>query len=225
MKTLVIQQPTYLPWVGLFDLIDQADLFVLLDTVAVNRQSWQTRNRVLSRNGDVTWMSIPTRTTLGQRLDTVRVGGDSRWRRKHVRTIQSLGPYTPSEVLGCYEIPVGRLVDFTYLTFRTICRCLMIETPVVWASSLELPDDLDRDQRVQAIFEATGAAEMLSTAGGKDYGVPTRWHQYEPTPYRQNSDSGEFVSHLSIVDCLSRHGSKETARIVRSGRMLSSPAA
>ena len=29
--TAAIMQPTYLPWIGYFDLIDSADVFVLLD--------------------------------------------------------------------------------------------------------------------------------------------------------------------------------------------------
>ena len=32
-KTCVIMQPTYLPWIGYFDLIIQADIFVFLTDV------------------------------------------------------------------------------------------------------------------------------------------------------------------------------------------------
>ena len=47
---LAITQPAYLPWAGYFDLMDQADTFVLLDcvqlsdspgsTVTVSRRLW-----------------------------------------------------------------------------------------------------------------------------------------------------------------------------------------
>ena len=36
-----IHQPQYLPWLGYLDKIDQADLFILLDTVQFARRSWQ----------------------------------------------------------------------------------------------------------------------------------------------------------------------------------------
>ncbi len=45
---LVINQPTYLPWAGYFDLIDQSSVFVFLDDVQFDRQSWQQRNRIIS---------------------------------------------------------------------------------------------------------------------------------------------------------------------------------
>ena len=32
-----IMQPTYLPWIGFFDLIDAVDIFVLLDNVKVEK--------------------------------------------------------------------------------------------------------------------------------------------------------------------------------------------
>ena len=56
MTTVCIMQPAYLPWMGYIDMIDQADLFVLLDTVEVSKQSWQTRNRVVNQAGKVQWL-------------------------------------------------------------------------------------------------------------------------------------------------------------------------
>ena len=41
-----IMQPTYLPWLGYFDLIKQVDIFVLLDNVKLEKRSWHVRNRI-----------------------------------------------------------------------------------------------------------------------------------------------------------------------------------
>lgn len=35
-----IMQPTYLPWIGYFDLIDTVDHFVFLDDAQVLKRSW-----------------------------------------------------------------------------------------------------------------------------------------------------------------------------------------
>ena len=48
---LVISQPTFFPWIGYFDLIDQADTFVILDDVKFTKQSWQQRNNFKSDKG------------------------------------------------------------------------------------------------------------------------------------------------------------------------------
>ncbi len=215
---MAIMQPTYLPWMGYLDMIDQADLFVLLDTVAVARQSWQTRNRVLDRSGNVVWLPIPTNARMGQPLNEVRISMDDRWRRKHPKTIAGLGGRISPRILDCYQDVAHLLVYFTARILGQLCWTLGITTPMVWASSFGLPAVDDPVERVQAIFEASGSDLMLSTQGGRDYGVPTRWHEYEPQPYEQNG--GPFFSHLSVVDCLARHGPEETARIIRSGRVV-----
>jgi hypothetical protein len=51
-------QPTYLPWLGYFDLIDQCDTFVIYDCVQFEKRSWQQRNRVKAAGGE-TWLSVP----------------------------------------------------------------------------------------------------------------------------------------------------------------------
>ena len=45
-KSIAINQPTFLPWIGWFDLLDQTDIFVILDDVQFSKQSWQQRNRI-----------------------------------------------------------------------------------------------------------------------------------------------------------------------------------
>jgi len=48
---IAIAQPTYLPWLGYFDLIDQVERFVVLDSVQFEKQSWQQRNRIKTPTG------------------------------------------------------------------------------------------------------------------------------------------------------------------------------
>lgn len=37
-KTCVISQPTFLPWLGWFDLADQGDVMIILDDVPFSKQ-------------------------------------------------------------------------------------------------------------------------------------------------------------------------------------------
>ena len=48
VRTCVIMQPTYLPWIGYFKLIKSVEKFVFLDDVQINKRSWQQRNEILS---------------------------------------------------------------------------------------------------------------------------------------------------------------------------------
>src|SRR5579862_2650962 len=58
VNTVAIAQPTFLPWLGWFDLIDQADLLILLDDVSFSRQSWQQRNRIRGPEG-LQYITLP----------------------------------------------------------------------------------------------------------------------------------------------------------------------
>src|SRR5712691_5783894 len=64
-KTCVISQPTFLPWLGWFDLADQADVMVILDDVQFSKQSWQQRNRIRTPAG-LEFLTVPVKRRLGQ---------------------------------------------------------------------------------------------------------------------------------------------------------------
>ena len=48
---IFISQPTFFPWLGYFDMIDQVDKFIILDDVDFSYQSWQHRNNFKTPNG------------------------------------------------------------------------------------------------------------------------------------------------------------------------------
>ena len=59
MKTVVILQSNYIPWKGYFDLMHDADDFILFDDRQYTRQDWRNRNQVKAEDGQQ-WLSIPT---------------------------------------------------------------------------------------------------------------------------------------------------------------------
>jgi len=88
MTSIAIMQPTFLPWAGYFDLIDQADHFVYLDTVEFSKQSWQQRNRIKSAAGP-SWLSLPVTfsKTLKTTISEAAVGNLSHF-KKTITTMQ-----------------------------------------------------------------------------------------------------------------------------------------
>ena len=48
---IMIAQPTFFPWIGYFDMIEQVDLYVILDDVEFDYQSWQHRNNFKTSKG------------------------------------------------------------------------------------------------------------------------------------------------------------------------------
>ena len=55
---LTAHQPVYLPWLGLFDKIAKADVFVIFDTVQYLPKDWMNRNKIKIKD-DYTYLSVP----------------------------------------------------------------------------------------------------------------------------------------------------------------------
>ena len=83
----VIMQPTYLPWEGYFNLISKADKFIFLDDVQFVKQSWQSRNYILSSNGKLL-LSIPIKKhALSTNINKIKINDNQDWRKKHILSI------------------------------------------------------------------------------------------------------------------------------------------
>jgi len=87
---VTIMQPAYLPWLGYFDRIARSDLYVVLDHVQFEKNSFTNRNKLRTSAG-WTWLSVPVKT--GRRfgrlaIDKLETSPGSNWRRKHWDTIR-----------------------------------------------------------------------------------------------------------------------------------------
>ena len=84
MKTIAIMQPTYLPWLGYFDLINRSDVFVFLDSVQFDKRSWQQRNRIKTPNGEL-MLTVPvlTKGRSDQKICDVMIDPSQKFNKKH----------------------------------------------------------------------------------------------------------------------------------------------
>jgi WbqC-like protein len=231
---VAICQPTYLPWLGYFDLMDQVDAFVLLDTVQFEKQSWQQRNRIKTPTG-LQWLTVPVvfRGRLGQQIREVEIR-DPEFTRKHLRAIQlnyARSPYATkylpelSAVLGGVQ-QNRSLADLNLRLIQWLVRTLGIETPLILASSLDQPGK--RTELLANICRRLGASEYFSPLGSADYlldemqclssaGVATFFHHYEHPTYQQPFPP--FLAFASALDLILNEGDR-ALKIVRSGRRL-----
>ena len=84
-----IIQPGYIPWLGFFDLLKLADVFVIYDDVQFDRRGWRNRNRILSPNGKPHWLTIPVekKGNYNQLIKDVKIV-DENWAKNHLETIR-----------------------------------------------------------------------------------------------------------------------------------------
>lgn len=88
-----IHQPNFFPWMGYFDKIRRADVFVFLDDVDYPKSgssmgSWCNRVRI-NVQGRPAWIRCPVRRAHGaQRIRDVVVDESRPWRAKLIRTLE-----------------------------------------------------------------------------------------------------------------------------------------
>lgn len=210
---VAIMQPTFLPWAGYFNLISSVEKFVFLNSVQIEKQSWQTRNRILVNGAEHT-LSIPiNRDTLGGVLTSVRTQPRERWFRKMRTTLIQAYAFSAfrDEMIAIFDASYGTgdlsLERMNRTFIAGFCDLLYIPTPLLLASDLDAQGV--RSERLIAICQSVNAQVYLSPRGSADYlaldgferqgGPKLLFQNYNPAPYPQKRTSN-FISHLSIVD-------------------------
>src|SRR4030095_2313223 len=97
-------QPHYLPWIGYFSKILQADRFCLVDSIQFEKKWFQSRNKIRTSSGEI-WLSVPlvTAARFDQNICDVEIDEKLPWRRKHWKSI----------LLGYQKAPhFSRYADF-----------------------------------------------------------------------------------------------------------------
>jgi hypothetical protein len=231
-----IMQPTYFPWTGYFDLIDQADKFVFLDDVQLVKRSWMVRNRIKTQQGPL-FLSIPVKKTKHrdeQLLHDTEMDFSQNWQKKHLNSIRQAYQKTDffetvfplvEDLLG--QPPSG-LADFNINVIRRITEELEIRSEFFRSSSMDT-GKLAQAEKLLRICESLDCNRYLSPQGsaaymeqeipGSVFGnsiVELYYMHYEHPVYPQLY--GEFISHMCILDLLFNVGFSKAAEFIRSGR-------
>ena len=229
---IATSQPTYIPWLGYLDLIDQVDTFVFLDTVQFEKRSWQQRNRI-KNSGRLSFLTIPVivKGRFEQRIKDVEIESVF-FVRKHLRSIEASYRRSPyfSNYFGDFaaileKCEAGtRLADLNIRLIEWLCSVMGIRTPLRRASLID--EEGCRSERLVKICQVLGADFYLSSIGSAPYlldaipqfvaaGIDVAFQNYEHPCYSQLF--APFCSHASALDLLFNEGER-SLEILRSGR-------
>lgn len=227
-------QPTYLPWLGYFDLIDSSDIFLFYDDVQFEKQSWQTRNRIKSPHGEIL-LSIPIlNNPLCTLIKDIKIDTSKHWNKKHLKTIfynynkskffNEVYPYIDQLL----NLEIQSLSEFNTNIIISICHKIGIKTDFILNSKLSYTEG-EKDVRLVNICKKLGATTYLSPLGSFIYiekqtlggaffknELKLYYQNYKhPTYYQIYSD---FKPYMCILDLLFNEGFDNALNIIRSGR-------
>ncbi len=236
-KTCVISQPTFMPWLGWFDLADQGDVMIILDDVQFSKQSWQQRNRIRTRNG-LEFLSVPVQTAgrLGQRIFDCELV-NQHFVAKMIGSLKANYAKAPffSGSIDAFATTMetaagtGSLVELNCALIAWMADRLEVRTPMIRASTLGVGGQ--RGEHVAALCESVEADHYLSPAGAETYLVEDKaafdrraisiWLQvYEHPEYAQCF--APFAPYASAMDLIFNVGPAAPI-VMRSGRRPARP--
>jgi hypothetical protein len=229
-RTVAIMQPTYLSWIGYFDLIDQSDCFIFLDSVQFDKRSWQQRNRIKTPDGEfILTVPVQSKGRYTQRIYEVLIDKNQDFHNKHIKTIAH--NYSKAPFFSKYIDDIVAILNHNHeylvdLNIELICwfaHILGIKTEFLRSSSLDAEGT--KVELLYDICKRVGAERYLSPLGSKGYidennlfeinGIELRYHHYAHPTYHQLY--GEFLPYLSVLDLLCNEGNNSLS-ILRQGR-------
>jgi hypothetical protein len=209
---LSAHQPAYLPWMGYFDKIARADVFVFLDTVQFEKNSYINRNQIKTPQGAL-WLTIPVKTKghTSASLVTTEIDDSQPWRTKHLKTIEMTYRRAPRfeecfpKIESLIRFSESNLADYCFHQLHFWLDVLEINTRVVRSSQLSI--ESIKSDLILDLCRHFSANHYLSGKLGHDYlveedflkyGVAIEYQNFTPEIYPQLW--GPFTPNLSILD-------------------------
>lgn len=216
---LGIMQPYFFPYLGYFDLINCADLWVVFDTAQYIRHGWVNRNRILHPKKDWQYIMAPVKKhSQKTAIKDIEVQDGAAWKQRILAQIQHYKKNSYRRFRETHALMEQCLdTDDTSITAINV-RCLSIiceqlEIPFQWSIFSRMNLDLGPVEGpgdwALRISEAMGADEYINPPGGEGLfdrkafarlGIKLTIRQLPSFQYECRGY--EYEPDLSIVDLL-----------------------
>ncbi len=209
---LAVMQPYLFPYIGYFQLIYAADLFLIYDDVAYIKRGFVNRNNILAPSG-VTRFTVPVPGASQNKLfSDLQFSKDV---DKILKTIEhsyskaSYFEYVFPIVRRALELDDRSIASICQKSFEDIFSYLGLEKQFKKTSELEYDRSASARDRLIALCHLFDADCYVNASGGRklyakqdfaEQGIELRFVDTLPVKYSQGNI--DFIPNLSIIDVL-----------------------
>ena len=222
-----IHQPEHLPWPHFIEKIVLSDIFVILDDVQFNKRNVQNRNKLILKNGEIFWATVPVEK--GKHTDLIiekRIAGNS-WRKKYLNKI--IQNYLQQDFFKEIYEPLENLIEnsddslcnLNISIINFLLYEMKIKTQIIRSSELNIKGK--KNELNINILNELSAKEYLAGLGSKSYldlklfdknNIKVNFFNLIPWKYPMlHSTQG-----LSIFDYMFRNGILKTRKKIDESR-------
>ena len=228
-RTVVIHQPDFLPWLGYFQRLLKADLFIALDHVQFvtgTSRSWTHRDMIKTPHG-AKWLSLRLqKAPLGTAIRDILLAPDPDWRKENLNLLRE--NYRKAPHFGAIFPLVERLYALPHQTMAAMNLAgldlleELLGTPTPRLISSEMSPQGSSTAMLVDLLRKAGATHYISGLGARAYldealladaGIELVWQSFRPPVYPQLH--GAFVPMLSSIDALFNCGVEGTRELLR----------
>ena len=205
-------QPYFMPYIGYWQLIKAADIFVYYDDVTFIKQGWINRNRILSNGLEQMFTIYVNGASSFTTIKEVLVGGNRKRVLKTISQAYAKAPFFQERLPLLNKIFLsaeGNLCNYIEQSNAHILEILRIQSTMIRSSQFDFDSTGKGQERVIRICKELGATTYINSFGGRDLyskndfadaGISLQFLQPTLMPYEQNG--AHFVGGLSILDVL-----------------------
>jgi hypothetical protein len=227
-----IMQPYFLPYIGYWQLVSAADVFVVYDNIQYTKKGWFNKNRYLLNGKDALF-------SINLQKDSDLLNVNQRYlssvykRNKLIAKLENAYHEAPmkKEVFPIIEriinCPNNNLFDYIYNSIMDICDYLNIKTKIVISSAININHSLKSEQKVIAICREMKADSYINPIGGMGLysknsfaseDIVLTFIKSKPIYYKQFDNN--FVEWLSILDVMMFNTPEEINMMMNSYDLL-----
>lgn len=215
---IVISQPMFFPWIGIFEQINLCDIYVHLDDVKLPG-GCSFMNRVqLKGPGGAQWWTLPiSRSDSFSNIKEVGILLTAIWIKKSQKTLEQILSGLPykDDAVGFFVQALGQnfsnLAEFNIFVIEEISQYLGLHASFKKVDRSPFLED--KTENLISILKKEAATEYISGLGGMGYirrdlfdfhNIQLKFMNYQNKPYYQKF--GNFDPYVSILHPIAAMG-------------------
>lgn len=201
MSIVAILQPNYIPWKGVFDLIDRTDTFVFYDDVQYTTKDWRNRNKIKTDTGEQ-WLSVPviSKSQRNQLICEAIIDKTKTWQKKHYKKI--ISNYQKAHYFDNYKHLLhkiyldnqwSKISNLDIFSTKLIAKELNIKTEWVNSSDLRISGS-KHGEKIIKICQELNCSHFINGPASKSFidesifkqaGITIEYMNYSYPEYKQ----------------------------------------
>lgn len=217
MKKVVIHQPLFFPWIGMFEQMVCSDIYLHYDDAIIPKSGGLTnRIKIKTSNGTV-WLTVPIIRKGEQCIRDVKILNNKPWKNKHFKTLQqsyARAPYVADMldiVNEVYDRNDVYLMDLNIFAIEKVVEYYCLDLNSEFTSKFNVR--CQRSEKVFALVKKNNGNIYITGHGARKYldhdmfesnGIRVEYMDYKMMPYPQLH--GDFNPYVSILDLIANTG-------------------